>query len=77
MGDKTEEDGSSSCIGCTNSCTFFLVYYPCTIPLLILGMTPRIEMLSTGQTPISDLVDWPTESTEDGGLVVDIDIKNL
>mmetsp|Transcript_12742 Transcript_12742/g.15524 ORF Transcript_12742/g.15524 Transcript_12742/m.15524 type:complete len:128 (-) Transcript_12742:181-564(-) len=77
MGDKTGEDGSSSGIGCTDSCTCFSVYHSCTVPLLILGLTPRIEMLSSGQSQSSDLVDWPTEFTEDGGSVVDIDIKNV
>jgi len=34
-------------------------------------------MLSSGQSQSSDLVDWPTDFTGDGGSVVDIDIENV
>eukprot|EP00593_Proboscia_inermis_P012960 CAMPEP_0171302296 /NCGR_PEP_ID=MMETSP0816-20121228/11659_1 /TAXON_ID=420281 /ORGANISM="Proboscia inermis, Strain CCAP1064/1" /LENGTH=84 /DNA_ID=CAMNT_0011780633 /DNA_START=388 /DNA_END=642 /DNA_ORIENTATION=+ len=34
-------------------------------------------MLSSGQSQSSDLVDWPTEFTGDGGSMVDIDIENV
>lgn len=68
MTDKIGDDGSPTGIGCTDPLgTCFSVYHSCTIPITILGSTPRSQYVCPNANP----VDWPTIWNGDNGQIVD------
>jgi hypothetical protein len=68
MTDKIGDDGSPTGIGCTDPLgTCFSVYHSCTIPITIMGSTPRSQYACPNTNPI----DWPTTWSGDNGASVD------
>ena len=68
MTDKIGDDGAPTGIGCTDPLgTCFSVYHSCTLPISILGSTPRSEYTCPNTNPL----DWPTSWMGDNGQIVD------
>eukprot|EP00546_Thalassionema_frauenfeldii_P018629 CAMPEP_0178903874 /NCGR_PEP_ID=MMETSP0786-20121207/5391_1 /TAXON_ID=186022 /ORGANISM="Thalassionema frauenfeldii, Strain CCMP 1798" /LENGTH=315 /DNA_ID=CAMNT_0020575277 /DNA_START=170 /DNA_END=1118 /DNA_ORIENTATION=+ len=74
MTDKIGNAGSPNGAGCTDpdgSC--FSVYHSCTVPLRILGSTPRDDYICPNENP----EDWPTVWRGDGNIDVDTSELNV